>query len=185
MKFDEKTGLPLKLDGGSWKLDGGHLQGVVSDDENNFIYFSFTDRLVKVDMHTGEIVGSVTGLLSGSIFGGGAHLGDLAYYNGKVYGSLEYKATEKFYVAVFDAAKITAMDMDYKTPGVMTTMYMSEVVKDYVDDLSAGEHENSSDVPVLMELLLDLCRERRAGKSICFSHMVCTATSTAGTMIIR
>lgn len=143
MEFHEETGLPFKLDGGSWKLEGGHLQGVAVDDERNFLYYSFTDRLVKVDMHTGEIVGSVTGLLSGSIYGGGAHLGDLDFYQGKVYGSLEYKATEKFYVAVFDGAKITEMDMDYRTPGIMTTMYMPEVVKDFRDELDAGEHENN------------------------------------------
>ena len=80
MKRNRETGLPLKLDGGSWKLEGGHLQGVVTDDENRYLYLSFTDRLVKVDMCSGEIVGSVTGLLGGSIYGGGAHLGDLRQY---------------------------------------------------------------------------------------------------------
>ena len=94
MKFDEKTGLALELYGGIWPEPAGHLQGAAADDENKYLYMSFTDRLIKVDMHTGEIVGSVTGLLAGSIYGGGAHLGDLAFYNGKVYGSLEYKATE-------------------------------------------------------------------------------------------
>ena len=142
MKFDAKTGLALELYGGIWAEPAGHLQGAAADDENKFLYMSFTDRLIKVDMHTGEIVGSVTGLLAGSIYGGGAHLGDLAFYNGKVYGSLEYKATEKFYIAVFDVAKIDAMDIDYKTPGVLTTMYMEEVVKDYKDELDAGEHIN-------------------------------------------
>lgn len=143
MKFDAKTGLALELYGGAWEKPAGHLQGIAADDKNNYMYMSFTDRLVKVDMHTGEIVGSVTGLLAGSIYGGGAHLGDLAFYNGKVYGSLEYKATEKFYIAVFDVEKITGMDIDYKTPGVLTTMYMEEVVKDYQDELNAGEHENA------------------------------------------
>lgn len=142
MKFDKITGLPVELYGGAWEKPAGHLQGAAADDENNYMYLSFTDRLVKVDMHTGEIVGSVTGLLAGSIYGGGAHLGDLAFRDGKVYGSLEYKATEKFYIAVFDVAKITGMDIDYKTPGVLTTMYMEEVVKDYKDELNAGEHLN-------------------------------------------
>lgn len=145
MKFDAATGLVLELYGGAWEKPAGHLQGAAADDENNFMYMSFTDRLIKVDMHTGEIVGSVTGLLAGSIYGGGAHLGDLAFYNGKVYGSLEYKAAEKFYIAVFDPEKITGMDIDYKTPGVMTTMYMKEVVGDYTDDLDVGEHRNAVD----------------------------------------
>lgn len=140
--LEPKTGLALRLYGGCWAKPAGHLQGAVADDDNNYMYMSFTDRLIKVDMHTGEIVASVTGLLAGGIYGGGAHMGDLAFYNGKVYGSLEYKAAEKFYIAVFDVSKMTEMDMDYKTSGVMTTMYMDEVVKDYIDELGTGEHEN-------------------------------------------
>lgn len=144
IKTDAATGLALTLYGGAWEKPAGHLQGAVADDENRYLYMSFTDRLIKVDMHTGEIVASVTGLLAGGIYGGGAHMGDLAFYQGKVYGSLEYKAAEKFYVAVFDVEKMTAMDMDYKTPGVMTAMYMEEVVRDYTDDLDGGEHENAA-----------------------------------------
>ena len=144
-KFDPATGLITLLDGGAWGKPAGHLQGAVADDDNRYMYMSFTDRLLKLDMHTGEIVGSVTGLLAGGIYGGGAHLGDLAFRDGKVYGSLEYKAAEKFYIAVFDTEKITGMDIDYKTPGVMTTMYMAEVVKDYLDELDAGEHDNAPD----------------------------------------
>ena len=142
LKFDAVTKLPLEIDGGKWGKPAGHLQGTVVDDERRYMYMTFTDRLLKIDMQTGEIVGSVTGLLAGGIFGGGAHLGDLAFRDGKIYGSLEYKAAEKFYIAVFDAEKITALDMDYKTPGVMTTMYMAEVVRDYLEELGAGEHEN-------------------------------------------
>lgn len=145
MKFDAVTKLPLTLDGGQWGKPAGHLQGAVVDDERRYMYMTFTDRLLKIDMQTGEIAGSVTGLLAGGIFGGGAHLGDLAFRDGKVYGSLEYKAAEKFYIAVFDVSQITGHDIDYKTPGVMTTMYMEEVVKDYLDELDAGEHENVAD----------------------------------------
>ena len=141
---DGGAALPPALSCGAWGSPAGHLQGVVCDDENNFLYASFTDRLVKVDIKTGEIVASVTGLLSGGIYGGGAHLGDLAFYGGKVYGSLEYKAAEKFYVAVFDPLKMTTMDMDYKASGAMTALYMGEVVKDYRDDLSGGSHENAA-----------------------------------------
>ena len=137
--------VPLQLYCGAWEKPAGHLQGIAMDDEGRYMYYSFTDRLIKADMRTGEIVGSVTGLLAGGIYGGGAHMGCLAYHDGRVYGSLEYKAAEKFYVAVFDCAAITRMDMDYKTPGVMTAMYMDEVVRDYVCDLSAGEHNNAPD----------------------------------------
>lgn len=137
--------LPHRLYGGMWFKPAGHLQGIACDENRDFMYMSFTDRLVKVDMHTNKVVASVTGLLAGGIYGGGAHLGCLAYYQGKVYGSLEYKAAEKFYVAVFDCEKMTEQNMDYKTSGVMTTLYMDEVVRDYVDDLDAGEHENAAD----------------------------------------
>ena len=101
---------------------------IAMDDEGRYMYYSFTDRLIKADMRTGEIVGSVTGLLAGGIYGGGAHMGCLAYHEGKVYGSLEYKAAEKFYVAVFDCAAITRMDMDYKTPGDLNFCAVGKVV---------------------------------------------------------
>ena len=137
--------LPKKVYGGAWRSPAGHLQGITCDDDLKYMYMSFTDRLVKIDMRENKVVGSVTGLLAGGIYGGGAHLGCLAYHNGYVYGSLEYKAAEKFYIAVFDCDAITDMDMDYKTSGVMTTLYMDEVVRDYIDDLDAGEHENAID----------------------------------------
>lgn len=137
--------LPRKVYGGAWGSPAGHLQGIACDDDLDYMYMSFTDRLVKVDMRENKIVGSVTGLLAGGIYGGGAHLGCLAYHDGRIYGSLEYKAAEKFYIAVFDCDAITEMDMDYKTSGVMTTLYMDEVVRDYIDDLDVGEHENAID----------------------------------------
>ena len=36
------------------------------------------------------LMGTVTGMAAGSI-SSGAHIGDICYYNGKIYGSLEYK----------------------------------------------------------------------------------------------
>ena len=64
-----------------------HLQGICVDDKMEYMYFSYTSALAKVDMKTGEVVGSVGGFGQGS-FGtpGGAHLGCLAYYDGKIYG---------------------------------------------------------------------------------------------------
>lgn len=68
------------LDLGSWSTlasegGAGHLQGICTDDEGNYMYASFTNMLVKVDMKTGKIVGTVTGLAAGSI-SSGAHIGD-------------------------------------------------------------------------------------------------------------
>lgn len=99
-------------------LCGGnsHLQGICVDDKMEYMYFSYTSALAKVDMKTGKVVGSVGGFGQGS-FGtaGGAHLGCLAYYDGKIYGSLEYKEPgKKFFVAVFDENAITSVGMDVK-----------------------------------------------------------------------
>lgn len=137
------------LDLGSWSTvaaegGAGHLQGICTDDEGNYLYASFTNMLVKVDMHTGKIVGTVTGLAAGSI-SRGAHIGDICYYDGKIYGSLEYKASERWYICVFDGDKITEMDMPYTTPGVMYGLYVPQVGDDFKNNLTAGEHTNSAD----------------------------------------
>ena len=133
----------LSINGGSWSTaeGSGHLQGICCDDELNYMYFSFTDRLIKVDMRIGEIVGTVTGLAAGSI-SGGAHLGCLAYYNGFVYGSLEYKKDERWYIAAFDTEQIRG-DMHYTDPGVMYAIHVPDVDEEYKDELDAGEHRNS------------------------------------------
>ncbi len=123
--------LPGNIYGGSWPTS--HVQGMTIDDSRQYMYFSFTSMLVKTDM-TGKVVGSVTGLTG--------HLGDLAFYKGKVYGSLEYKDKNSFYIAVFDVKKITGTDMPHNQGGVLTTMYLDEVVKDYTNPLDAGEYKN-------------------------------------------
>jgi hypothetical protein len=122
-------------------FDSGHIQGIAVDKKNGYIYCSFTTMLVKIDMQ-GNVIGSVTGLLG--------HLGCLTFNekDGRVYGSLEYKNDEigkgileqrksnkKFpdawYIAIFDGSKINRMNMDYATSGVMTAVYLPEVVADY------------------------------------------------------
>ena len=54
----------------------GHVQGVCVDDEGKYMYASFTNMLVKLDVATGEIVGSMIGMSTGS-HKGGAHIGDV------------------------------------------------------------------------------------------------------------
>src|SRR5690242_10112622 len=68
----------------SGKQDRFHVQGIAIDQVNGFVYYSFTDKLIKTDL-AGHLVGSVTGLVG--------HLGDLAFdaATGKIYGSLEFK----------------------------------------------------------------------------------------------
>lgn len=94
----------------------GHLQGLCVDDELKYAYLSYTDTLLKLDMATGEVTGSVTGFGPGSFtVEGGAHLGCLAFYDGRVYGSLEYKSPgKKFFLAVFDPERISGMSMNFE-----------------------------------------------------------------------
>ena len=118
-----------------------HIQGIAVDTEKEFIYYSFTTKLVKARLD-GTVVGCVDGLLG--------HLGCIAYNknDGRVYGSLEYKndvigkgilsalgkeedIQDAFYVAIFDVDKIIQLDMDAEKDGILTTVYLSEVVADY------------------------------------------------------
>ncbi|MFF5880849.1 hypothetical protein ACIQ9M_09250 [Streptomyces californicus] len=117
---------PASVDGGAWK--SGHLQGTAIDRSTGHMYFSFTDLLVKTDL-AGRPVGSVTGFTG--------HLGDLDVdpRDGRVYGSLEYKAAQAFYIAVFDGSRITRMNMDARTAGVVSTVHLREVVRDYTADM--------------------------------------------------
>ena len=122
----------------------GHVQGIAVDRERKYIYLSFTTCLVKAEL-SGKVVGIVSGLAG--------HLGCIAYNyeDGKVYGSLEYKndqigkgilsrlgrqdeIRDGFYIAVFDVEKIDRLDMDAEKDGVMTAVYLKEVVNDYMAD---------------------------------------------------
>lgn len=131
-----------------------HVQGIAVDLERGYIYLSFTTRLLKMDLE-GNLVGSVDGLTG--------HLGCLTMNpaDGRVYGSLEYKddaigkgirrklAAEQsaagddtdrtgFYVAVFDAERITRPDMDAEKDRVMTSVYIREAVDDYFATVENG-----------------------------------------------
>ena len=127
-----------------------HLQGIAVDEQNGFIYYSFTTRLVKSDLQ-GHILGSVKGLVG--------HMGCIAFCpeDGCVYGSLEFKKDsigtgilhslgddsayeDGFYIAVFDTAKITRMDMSAEADGVMTAVFLPEVLADY-----AGQNDDGKD----------------------------------------
>lgn len=118
-----------------------HIQGIAVDDEKGFIYYSFTTKLIKSTLD-GKIIGSVDGLVG--------HLGciDFNKADGRVYGSLEFKNDsvgrgilknigsdvsfeDAFYLAVFDVDKIDRLDMDAERDGVMTAVYLREVVDDF------------------------------------------------------
>ena len=131
-----------------------HVQGIAVDLKNGYMYFSFTTELLKTDLQ-GKLIGSVKGMTG--------HLGCLTVNpeDGRVYGSLEYKNDEigrgilrqlnkegngenpsdAFYVAIFDVDKITRPDMDAETDGVMTAVYLKEVVDDYYGTAVNGGRE--------------------------------------------
>ena len=133
----ENVSFPLSVYTG---LQGKHhVQGIAVDKENGYIYFSFTTKLIKMDFK-GNLIGSVEGLTG--------HLGCLTMNpaDGRIYGSLEYKndvigrgiagenATKRdnaFYVAIFDPDKITRPNMNGEKDGVMTCVYLKEVVDDF------------------------------------------------------
>ena len=118
-----------------------HIQGIAVDTKKEYIYYSFTTKLIKATLD-GEIVGSVDGLMG--------HLGCIAFNenDGKVYGSLEYKndqigrgilsalgssaeIRDAFYIAIFDVDKIDRLDMSAERDGIVRCVYLKEVVDDY------------------------------------------------------
>lgn len=122
---DRPRELPADIDGGAWTE--GHVQGMAIDQRKGYMYFSFTNVLVKTDLK-GKLIGTVTGFTG--------HLGDLDLnpQDGRVYGSLEYKEQESFYIAIFDVDRITAPGMN--PADVMKTVYLKEVVADYAADMN-------------------------------------------------
>lgn len=137
---------PKNIYSGQWNY--GHCQGIAVDVEKEFIYYSFTTALVKTDLQD-NLIGSVIGLLG--------HLGCIQFNrrDGRVYGSLEYKndaigkgilahlgsdyeLRDGFYMVMFDVDKITRTDMDACGDGVMTSVYLKEVLDDFSAEVQQG-----------------------------------------------
>lgn len=120
----------------------GHLQGICVDDGLKYMYFSYTTTLAKVDIATGELVASVTNFGPGSFnVEGGAHLGCLDYYDGRVYASLEYKQPgKKFFLAIFDTDEMTEVGMDVNNmpedQKVVSGVLLSEPTQDFRDPVN-------------------------------------------------
>ena len=132
----------------SGKQGAFHVQGMAVDKAHGFIYFSFTDKLIKMDL-SGNMVGSVTGLVG--------HLGDLAFdpETNTIYGSLEYKNDAigkgiskklglknsndvNFYIAMFDGLRIVNPGMNAGEADVLKTVWLKEVVNDYNAEVEEG-----------------------------------------------
>lgn len=128
----------------SGKQGDFHVQGMAIDKVGGYVYLSFTDKLIKLDMQ-GHLVGSVTGLIG--------HLGDLAFdpKTGRIYGSLEYKDDAigkgilkklgmkpvagkgvNFYVAIFDSKQITKLNLDASDDKLVRTVSLQTVAADYL-----------------------------------------------------
>lgn len=128
--------LPLSHNGGTW--GSGHVQGVAVDLERGYIYYSFTNLLAKYDL---------AGRLIGTLVGWTGHLGDLAFNptDGKLYGSLEYKADQAFYIAVIDVAGLDGVGVEAGESGLFKTVHLDEVARDYAADMD-GDGRFDGDV---------------------------------------
>lgn len=81
-----------------------HLQGFCVDDALEYMYFSLTGMIVKVDMKTGEEAGKF--IASRSLQSKGFHLGDVTYHDGYLYSSATFWGSDKTYIAVIKASDI-------------------------------------------------------------------------------
>ncbi|MFC7648385.1 family 16 glycoside hydrolase [Streptosporangium lutulentum] len=122
-------GFARTLNGGAWSTS--HVQGIAVDQAKGYIYYSFTTLLVKTDLQ-GNIVGTLGGFTG--------HLGDLDVNkaDGRVYGSLEYKAQKAFYIAIIDVDAIDRVGMQAQNSDVMRTVYLNEVVADFTADMDGN-----------------------------------------------
>lgn len=118
---------PLTQNGGTWA--SGHVQGVAVDTKGGYVYYSFTNLLAKYDFD-GKLVGTLVGWTG--------HLGDLDFNaeDGKLYGSLEYKKDQAFYIAVIDVARLDRVGVDAGASDLFRTVYLPEVTRDYAADLN-------------------------------------------------
>lgn len=135
-----RADLPLKQNGGAWPTS--HVQGIAVDVKGGYIYYSFTTLLAKYDF-AGNLVGTIDGWTG--------HLGDIDFNprDGRVYGSLEYKAAEAFYIAVIDVARVNERGLKAATSDIFRTVYLPEVTKDYAADMDGdGKFDgNVGDTP--------------------------------------
>ncbi len=140
--------IPNKINSGKWGKC--HCQGACMDKNHQYVYYSFTTKLVKTDLQ-GNVIGSVDNIIG--------HLGcmDFCDADGKVYASLEYKndaigkgilrtlgisednADDGFYVAIFDVDKIDRIGMDAEKDGIMRAVYLKKVVEDYKGSVTIGD----------------------------------------------
>lgn len=128
---------PLGQHAGPWA--SGHVQGIAVDVQGGYIYYSFTNLLARYDF-SGKLVGTLQGWKG--------HLGDLDFNpaDGCIYGSLEYKKDNAFYIAVIDGDRIDRVGIDALASGIIGTVHLPEVARDFVADAhgqASGEPEGA------------------------------------------
>ncbi|KRG62311.1 hypothetical protein ABB27_18285 [Stenotrophomonas terrae] len=128
--------LPMQQHGGSWA--SGHVQGIAVDLQGGYIYYSFTNLLARYDLQ-GRLVGTLEGWTG--------HLGDLDFNpdDGKVYGSLEYKKDQAFYIAMIDVQRIDRVGIQAADSDILRTVYLPEVVSDYTADINGDGRFDGDD----------------------------------------
>ena len=118
-----------------------HVQGVALNPEKGELYFSFTTRFIRTDLH-GRVLGSIDRIQG--------HLGAMTFNpeDGCVYASLECKDDEigrgvakslgaevvsrsHFYIAIIDVAKVDRIGIDPEGDPVLRTVCLSEPALDY------------------------------------------------------
>ena len=115
------------------EVDSGHIQGMAIDDKNGYIYYSFSGDLVKADFE-GNIIGTVDGI--------SGHLGCVSYDpdRNRLYGSLELKGNNTFYLISFNCENINEIGMSVTDERVARVVRLSEVCYDFSNnDPVSGE----------------------------------------------
>lgn len=139
-----KTKVADSIDIGTWPTTGiGHVQGLAIDEERGFLYYSMTTILVKTDLQ-GKVLGTMTGF--------DAHMGDLTVNaeTGEVYATLEYDSQTAWTIGVIDALKLTKKNVDAEKSGLVDTVYLDEITKDYNVDVN-GDGKLDGDDPSAMD----------------------------------
>ena len=123
----QNPSLPLTPHGGQWPA--GHVQGIAVDVKGGYIYYSFTTLLAKYDF-SGKLIGTIENLP--------AHMGDMDFNpdDGLLYASFENLPNQAYYVTMIDGSKIDRVGIDLAKTDIFTTVYLAEILKDYLVDLN-------------------------------------------------
>ena len=146
---------PLEADLGIQADMRGHVQGTAVSSDGRYIFHSMSDSIAKQDVLTGKIVGRI---LNGvTVLGETMHLGDITYYDGKVYGALMrtdalVKAANCF-VLIIEADKMVG-DINFtatyvengETKPVVKLAYVGKPILDnFVNVNGVGDYSNATE----------------------------------------